>query len=68
MFNTGFVSFSLLYPYVSLSRSLRRIAEEVASANAVLVESRRARLRQVLEAEHEQYTRELAAKGLAIYN
>jgi hypothetical protein len=43
-----------------------QLAAELVDANAEVKLLRRARLKQLLEAEQQQYKRELAAKGLAI--
>lgn len=50
----------------SLAFLLFRLTEDLSIANSELKVLRRAKLKLLLEAEQQQYKRELAAKGLAI--
>jgi len=47
-------------------RNEKQLDADLREANAELKLMRRAKLRELLEAEHQQHKRELAAKGLAI--
>ena len=49
-----------------LKRAAKQMEEELICANKEIIILRRERLRALLEAEHDQYIRELDAKGLAI--
>ncbi len=50
----------------SRQRDQLQLGVELKEANAELKLLRRAKLKELYEAEHQQYKRELAAKGLAI--
>jgi hypothetical protein len=44
------------------------LSGDIAAANVVLLETRRFKLRELMEREHSGYCEELSQKGLSIYN